>query len=361
MSPRSIRFASSTSWARRQQRCRPASRRKSCSASVVVSTRRGRRVGEPRSRLGLLDRARCRAGRARCTPPRSRAARARAARGSPAARLRAAGRSPRRSRAAPRAPRFGGSTRSRRSRAVLSLPRQQPVQQAKHAATTGSRAPATRNAVHENGRYVKLEEERTNAERSIVPTVRRIALAAAVASALLGAAGPARAESVPASTGATDAVLAVAPDGSPRVAFVGAAGAVVVAARAADGTWTEQALPALPGPRVLVVGLAVAPSGRTVVLAEDPAAHWLALAEQNGASWSVRTVATRAEGRPPRLRRPRARPRRLAACRVRVPAPVAQELAAPRPRGREGPPRRRAGDALRVPVERRRSRRPLRS
>jgi hypothetical protein len=149
--------------------------------------------------------------------------------------------------------------------------------------------------VHENGRYVKLKET-VPAERSIVPTVRRIALAAAVASALLGAAAPAHAESVPASAGATDATLAVAPDGSPRVAFVGAAGSVVVAARAADGTWAEQALPALPGPRAFVVGLAVAPSGRTVVLAEDPAAHWLALAEQNGASWSVRTVATAPKG-----------------------------------------------------------------
>ena len=101
---------------------------------------------------------------------------------------------------------------------------------------------------------------------------------------------------MPASTGATDAALAVAPDGSPRVAFVGAAGAVVVAARAADGTWTEQALPGA----ARAAGARRRPRGRPKRQNRRPrggsAARWLALAEQNGASWSVRTVATAPKG-----------------------------------------------------------------
>jgi hypothetical protein len=86
-------------------------------------------------------------------------------------------------------------------------------------------------------------------------------------------------------------MLAVAADGSPRVAFAAADGSLVVGTRSADGTWSEQTIAGLPGSRVLVVGLEVAPSGATVLLAEDPAAHWLALAEQQGATWRVRTVA----------------------------------------------------------------------
>jgi hypothetical protein len=125
--------------------------------------------------------------------------------------------------------------------------------------------------------------------------VKRLALAVAVASALfaagLGRAGLAQAENVPGSAGASDAMLAVAADGSPRVAFAAADGSLVLGTRSVDGTWTEQTITGLPGSRVLVVGLAVDPSGSTVLLAEDPAAHWLALAEQIGAAWRVRTVA----------------------------------------------------------------------
>jgi len=104
--------------------------------------------------------------------------------------------------------------------------------------------------------------------------------------------GIARAEPVPGSLGAQDALLAVAPDGSPRVAFVAADGSLQVAARAADGSWAVQTITGLPGPRALVVGLGVAPDGATDLLAEDPGGQWLALAEQQGASWLVRTVAT---------------------------------------------------------------------
>ena len=127
------------------------------------------------------------------------------------------------------------------------------------------------------------------------PGVVRVALAAVLASALL-LPGLARAELVPGSQGAQDALLAVAPDGSPRVAFVGADGSLQLAARAGDGTWTAQGIAGLPGARALVVGLGVAPGGGTDLLAEDPNGQWLALAEQQGASWRVRTVATAPTG-----------------------------------------------------------------
>jgi len=123
----------------------------------------------------------------------------------------------------------------------------------------------------------------------------RVAVAAVLASALL-LPGLARAEPLPGSQGAQDALLAVARDGSPRVAFVAADGSLRVAARAGDGTWTAQGIAGLPGARALVVGLGVAPGGGTDLLAEDPNGQWLALAEQQGASWRVRTVATAPRG-----------------------------------------------------------------
>src|SRR5438105_14141366 len=101
----------------------------------------------------------------------------------------------------------------------------------------------------------------------------------------------AHAETVPGSQHASDSLLAVAPDGSPRVAFV-ADGAVELATRAADGTWSEQPLGGFPGTSILVVGLAVAPNGSAVVLAEDSGARWLALGDQQAGSWRVRMLAT---------------------------------------------------------------------
>ncbi|HVH51307.1 MAG TPA: hypothetical protein VM690_04120, partial [Gaiellaceae bacterium] len=62
-----------------------------------------------------------------------------------------------------------------------------------------------------------------------------------------------------------------------RVGFVAADGSLQVASRAADGTWSTSAVSGLPGARSLVVGIAVRPDGSSVVLAEDPASHWLAL------------------------------------------------------------------------------------
>ena len=122
------------------------------------------------------------------------------------------------------------------------------------------------------------------------PGVKRAVLVAMLASALL-LPGLARAETLPGSQGAQDALLAVAPDGTPRIGFVGADGTLELAARSLDGIWSEQPLAGLPGPRTLVVGLAVTSSGSTDLLAEDPNGGWLALAEQTGATWRVRTVA----------------------------------------------------------------------
>ena len=126
--------------------------------------------------------------------------------------------------------------------------------------------------------------------------MKRLALAAFVAS-LLFVPGLARAETLPGSQGSPDASLAVAPDGSPRVAFVAADGSLQLAGRTPDGVWSAQALAGLPGPNVLVVGLDVAPGGSSVVLAEDAGGRWLALAEQDAAgAWSVRTVAAAPKG-----------------------------------------------------------------
>lgn len=123
-----------------------------------------------------------------------------------------------------------------------------------------------------------------------------MALAAVVASALL-VPGLARAEPLPGSQGSPDAMLAVAPDGSPRVAFVGADGSLQVASRTPDGVWSAQALTGLPGPNLLVVGLDVAPDGTTALLTEDTGGRWLELAEQDAAgAWNVRTVAAAPKG-----------------------------------------------------------------
>jgi hypothetical protein len=126
--------------------------------------------------------------------------------------------------------------------------------------------------------------------------VKRVALAAVVASALL-APGLARAETLPGSIDSADAALAVAPDGSPRVAFVAADGSLELAARSADGVWTEQLLGGLPGANVLVVGFETRTDGTGILLAEDAGSHWLALAEENlTGAWSVRTVAAAPTG-----------------------------------------------------------------
>jgi hypothetical protein len=140
--------------------------------------------------------------------------------------------------------------------------------------------------MHEKKRYGKLGHE----EDGYRPVVTRAALVLGLASALLLPA-LARAETIPDSQGASDSSLAVAPDGSPRVAFTTADGSLQLAVRDADGNWAEQAIAGLPGPRPLIVGLAVTPAGAADVLLEDQGGHWLGLAEQQAAGWRVRIVA----------------------------------------------------------------------
>jgi len=118
-----------------------------------------------------------------------------------------------------------------------------------------------------------------------------LALAAALAVSLLLPA-VAAAEDVPGSEIATDATLAVAPDGSPRVAFVGG-GELRVAARGADGSWTAETAAPLPGSSAIVDSAAVAPGGASFVLVQDPNGRWLALEERTTAGWRGHVLVAR--------------------------------------------------------------------
>jgi len=106
--------------------------------------------------------------------------------------------------------------------------------------------------------------------------------------------GVARAELVPGSAGATEAWLAVAADGSPRVAFVGPGGAVEVAARSGDGVWTVQtAVPA--GSPLTLCGLELGRKG-AIALVETVNGSTLSLAEQTSTGWRVRRIAAAPTG-----------------------------------------------------------------
>jgi hypothetical protein len=120
--------------------------------------------------------------------------------------------------------------------------------------------------------------------------VKRLALGVVLCSALL-LPSLAHAELVPGSANATDSLLTVGADGAPNVAFVAANGTIVLAARSsADGSWSEQTLPALTGSRDLV-GLELGPSGAAVLLLETTDGSRLSLAEERPTGWQVRTVA----------------------------------------------------------------------
>jgi hypothetical protein len=122
-----------------------------------------------------------------------------------------------------------------------------------------------------------------------VQGVKRLALGVVLLSALTLPA-LARAEPVPGSAGARDSLLTVGVDGLPHVAFVAADGSIVLAARSADGSWAEQALPAATASPALI-GLELGPAG-AVLLIEASDGSRLSLAEQRPTGWQVRTVAT---------------------------------------------------------------------
>jgi hypothetical protein len=109
--------------------------------------------------------------------------------------------------------------------------------------------------VHGNRRYVKLTW---------------IGLLTGVALALPSVS---RAELV---TGAAEqAVLAVAPDKSPRVAYV--FGLDLYVARRVGGAWSSARTARLPGPLAVLGGSVVEPKGRVAVLAQDAEGKWIVL------------------------------------------------------------------------------------
>ena len=99
-------------------------------------------------------------------------------------------------------------------------------------------------------------------------------LAWIVLPAALVLAVPARAEIVAPELG--PALLAVAPDGSPRVAYISGRD-LVVARRTASG-WKFARLGRVPGTRQVLAGLVVDGRGRPSVLLEGASGAWLALA-----------------------------------------------------------------------------------
>src|SRR5438045_2263607 len=142
--------------------------------------------------------------------------------------------------------------------------------------------------MHENHRYVKL------AWKGIV--------AAAV---VLSLPNVARAEIVAPTQ--SEALLAAAPDGSPRVAFT--AGRDVVVARRTTSGWSFVRAGKVPGTSPVLAGLVVDGRGRTSVLAEARNGTWLALASggrklrvvarpRKGASFGPAGLTLDARGRP---------------------------------------------------------------
>ena len=84
--------------------------------------------------------------------------------------------------------------------------------------------------------------------------------------AVLALAAPVAARAELVAPGIASGALAIAFDGSPRVAYVQGT-ALVLASRTESG-WTSGRVAGLPGAGGLVAGIAVAPSGRVAVLAE---------------------------------------------------------------------------------------------
>jgi hypothetical protein len=118
-------------------------------------------------------------------------------------------------------------------------------------------------------------------------------------------ASPAQAEIVAPNQG--PALLAVAPDGSPRVAFVSGRD-LVLAQRAAAG-WSFTRLGKVPGTRPVLAGLVVDGRGRSSVLVEQENGAWLALARpgaklrvvarpRKGASFGPAGLTLDSSGRP---------------------------------------------------------------
>jgi hypothetical protein len=89
---------------------------------------------------------------------------------------------------------------------------------------------------------------------------------------------------VPGTQGAHDGLLAVAPDGTPRVAYVDAADTVAVATRGAGGAWSSQPVAVPAGTLLGFDGSAL------LVEAADGSRLWLVLAGAGG-GWQARLIA----------------------------------------------------------------------
>ena len=96
--------------------------------------------------------------------------------------------------------------------------------------------------------------------------------------AVLALAAPVAARAELVAPGIASGALAIAADGSPRVAFVEGA-ELMLASRTTSG-WTTERVAALPGAGGLVAGIAVSPSGRVAVLAEARTGRWLVVYER---------------------------------------------------------------------------------
>ena len=127
----------------------------------------------------------------------------------------------------------------------------------------------------------------TIAAAGIVSPVR-LAVLTALAFVLVVPAA-ARAEGVPGTLGAASAKLAVAPDGTPRVAAI-VGGRLVLASRSATAGWSSQLAPKLPTTSAFVAGVAVAPGGRVDVLVEEAQGSWLALVQRRAAGWQTHVI-----------------------------------------------------------------------
>jgi hypothetical protein len=115
-----------------------------------------------------------------------------------------------------------------------------------------------------------------------------------LASGLAIAALPAPAEAEIVAPTASPGLLAVAPDGTPRVAFVSGRSLVLARRRAATATWTFTGLGRFPAGKPVLAGLVLDRRARASVLVEAENGSWLALA---GPGKKLRVVARPKSGR----------------------------------------------------------------
>jgi hypothetical protein len=90
---------------------------------------------------------------------------------------------------------------------------------------------------------------------------------------------------------ADDAILALAPNGSPRVAYA-TAGALFLASPRGDGSWRAARVGLLPAGTPRVAGLEIDARGRALVLVQDDEGRWLRLADRVGTRWRFRSGVT---------------------------------------------------------------------